>query len=131
MRIFKAKRLKKGFTLIEMLVIVSIIGILVSIAGFNNSRVLRNSRDAALKLEINELRTAIYRYSLNNGGSFPGRLEDMAGNEVRQVPSRWSAANADGRYHYDAEKGSLFLYDESGEKLSEAIDQSGKKYGDY
>jgi len=122
---------KSGFTLIEMLVVVSVIGILVSIAGYNNARVLKNTRDAALKVELGDLRTAVFRYSLDNGGRFPERLDDLAGDELKNVPQKWHGTNAQGHYHYESETGSVLLYDEAMSEPSEKTDLSGKKYGDY
>jgi prepilin-type N-terminal cleavage/methylation domain-containing protein len=122
---------RSGFTLIEMLVVVSVIGILVSIAGYNNSRVLKNSRDAALKVELNQLRTAVFRFSLDNGGNFPSQLNDLSGDELKMVPSKWRGTNAGGHYHYDAQTGAVLLFDEASSGPSEKTDLSGKKYGDY
>jgi general secretion pathway protein G len=122
---------KSGFTLIEMLVVVSIIGILVSIAGYNNSRVLKSSKDAALKVELDTIRNAVYRYSLDNNGNFPETLEELVGDELRRVPKEWAGSKARGKYHFDKEKGTIFLYDSQGTDLSQKLDQAGNKYGDY
>ena len=121
----------KGFTLIEMLVVVSIIGILVSVAGYNNSRVLKTSKDAALKVELDLIRNAVYRYSLDNNGNFPESLNELEGDELKRAPEEWSGSKARGKYHFDKEKGLIFLYDDNGNELSQKIDQAGVKYGDY
>jgi general secretion pathway protein G len=122
---------RRGFTLIEMLVVVSVIGILVSLAGYNNTRVLNSSRDAALKVELSQIREAVYRFSLDNSGNFPESLENLAGDELKRVPDTWSGSKAKGKYFYDVETGQVSLYDETGEAPCEKTDLSGNKYADY
>jgi prepilin-type N-terminal cleavage/methylation domain-containing protein len=65
--------LERGFTLIEILVAIAIIGLLsaIIIVSLNNSR--KEARDAKRKSEIVQIRTAIQMYALNNGGVFPTR----------------------------------------------------------
>ncbi|MFZ5949291.1 MAG: type II secretion system protein [Candidatus Rifleibacteriota bacterium] len=136
MKIFRKRNLvvhlnKSGFTLIEMLVVLSVLGILFGIASYNNSRVLNNSRDTALKVQLNELRTAVYRYALNNSGNLPASLAQLEGSELQKVPVKWQGSRSQGRYFLDLEKGLVLLYDDQGANPSEASDAAGKKYADY
>ena len=52
----------KGFTLIELMVAVGVIGILVSVAVPNYQSYVYKSRTAEAKIRIGELRTAIYAH---------------------------------------------------------------------
>ncbi len=136
MKIFRKSNLvvhlnNSGFTLIEMLVVLSVLGILFGIASYNNSRVLNNSRDTALKVQLNELRTAVYRYALNNSGNLPASLAQLEGSELQKVPVKWQGSRGRGRYFLDLEKGLVLLYDDQGANPSEALDAAGKKYADY
>lgn len=58
---------KKGFTLIELLVVIAIIGILASVvlASLNSAR--SGGADAAIKSELNQIRTASEIYYADNG----------------------------------------------------------------
>lgn len=51
----KNLKFKKGFTLIEMLVVVTIIGILSTVLYTSYSKYIKNSREAVVKAEIQEI----------------------------------------------------------------------------
>lgn len=114
-----------------MLVVVSILTLLITIAGYNHHRVLNNSRDAALKIELSQLRNAVYQYALDNKGVFPSQLSDLAPKYIREIPQTWSAGNVQGKYFYEKSDGMIYLYDKSLSDLSQDLDQSGTKYGKY
>ncbi len=121
---------RSGFTLIEMLVVVSVIGILISAAGYHNARVLKTTKDVALMHELNLLRTAVHQFALHHNGRFPQSIQDLAPDFIKQVPERWRGSNADGEWFYDPVEGLLALYGpETSEKS--AVDNGGRKYADY
>lgn len=78
----KAKRSKQGFTLIEILVAIVIIGILASIAVPFFRQYLRNARSATFSNDIRTLANAGAQYALESGtwvndsstGQFPPEL---------------------------------------------------------
>lgn len=85
------KTQNKGFTLIEILVSIAIIGILSTMifANLNSSRV--KSRDARRKMDLDQLVNAITLYADNNAGYFP--LSDNCGNpRVGQIHSSFVTA---------------------------------------
>ncbi len=119
-----------GFTLIEMLVVVSVIGILVSVAGYHNARVLKNSKDAALLHELNLMRTAVHQYALAHNGRFPETLQELAPDFISRVPEQWHGSNAAGLWCYDAVEGLVTLYGRDMAETS-AVDAGGRKYAEY
>lgn len=58
--------MKKGFTLIEVLVAVTIIAVLVSIGVVSYSSVNKRSRDAKRKGDVEQMRSALEMYRADN-----------------------------------------------------------------
>ncbi len=56
-------KFQKGFTLIELLVVIAIIGILASVLLVNLSGTRNKAKDSAIKLEMNQIRTAMESWS--------------------------------------------------------------------
>jgi len=125
------KRTTSGFTLIEMLVVMSILGILVSLAGHHNTRVLKKSQDASLMLELNSLRNAVHQYALDNNGRFPKNLEELKPLHIKNLPGQWRGSSAFGRYYYDPLAGRVELFDETGSKPAQQSDHGGRSYAEY
>lgn len=61
---------QSGFTLIEMLVVISIIGILATLVAANLNSARSRARDAERKSDIKNISTALRLY-YNDNGSFP------------------------------------------------------------
>ena len=62
---------KKGFTLVEMLVVISIIGILSSFAVVSLNSARQKARDALRKGDMAQLRTALNLYYDDNNYAYP------------------------------------------------------------
>ncbi len=64
-------RSKKGFTLVELMIVVAIIGILAGIAIPRYMNFVRRSREGATKGNLGTIRSALNIYYSDNDGIFP------------------------------------------------------------
>jgi general secretion pathway protein G len=75
-----------GFTLIELMIVVSIILILIGIAAMKYDQVVRHSKEAVLKSDLRVLRDAIDHYTLDKQAA-PQSVDDLAqAGYLREVP---------------------------------------------
>jgi general secretion pathway protein G len=76
---------EKGFTLIELIVVVTIIGILAAAALINLRYAQRKAREAALKDSLFQMRKAIDNFYADKQ-RYPGSLTELAPNYIRKIP---------------------------------------------
>jgi prepilin-type N-terminal cleavage/methylation domain-containing protein len=70
----KKIRLSKGFTLIELMIVVAIIGILAAIAIPKFADLVTKSKEASLKGTLGSVRSAVSIYYGDTEGIYPGNL---------------------------------------------------------
>lgn len=68
---------RRGFTLIELMIVISIILILVGIAAGMYQQSIRRAREAVLKQDLQTMRTAIDNYTMDKLQA-PQSLQDLA-----------------------------------------------------
>ena len=79
------QRLQKGFTLIELIVVVTIIGILAAVAIVNVRFAQRKAREAALKDNLFQIRKCIDNFYADKQ-RYPQSLDELVPNYVRRIP---------------------------------------------
>lgn len=76
----------RGFTLIELMIVITIVGILASIAAPNYQRSVIKAREAVLMENLYQMRKAIDAYFADKG-KYPGGLDALVeGKYLRAVP---------------------------------------------
>jgi len=76
---FKTTFFKRGFTLIEILVVIAIIGALVAVLYANFDEARKSTKDQAFQVELKEMKLAIELYKAQNG-VYPPAKDTGAGN---------------------------------------------------
>ena len=82
---FRLQHSSKGFSLIELLVVVTIIGILAAVAIVNVRTAQRKAREAALKDNLFQMRKAIDNFYADKQ-RFPTDLNELVPNYLRAIP---------------------------------------------
>lgn len=73
----------KGFTLIEILVVITLIGLIAAGISASYSQFLKQSRDARRKADVENVRAALEMYRSNNtAGYYPEALLTLVGPTV-------------------------------------------------
>lgn len=68
--------MKKAFSLVEILVVVTIIALLASMAAVSYSQFVKQARDAKRKTDIEQIRAAIELYrNFDDNGLYPATLD--------------------------------------------------------
>ena len=77
----------KGFTLIELIVVMAIVALLASIAAPRYFNSLQKSRETALRTSLNVMRDAIDQFAADKG-HYPDSLEELASARyIREIPA--------------------------------------------
>ncbi|MGH7135705.1 MAG: prepilin-type N-terminal cleavage/methylation domain-containing protein [Pirellulales bacterium] len=71
-------RRRAGFTLVELVVVIMIIGILAAIAAPKIFSTSKTATDNAVRANLRVVRDAIDTYSANNGGALPTSASTLA-----------------------------------------------------
>ena len=72
-----ARKPKQGFTLIEIMVVVGIIGLLVAVLIPKVAGKMNDARIASARVQIKNVEEALVAYSMKHGGKYPDSLDTL------------------------------------------------------
>ncbi len=81
MNYIKEKDRDKGFTLIELVIVIAIIGNMASVVVLSIGDLTGGAEDAKDIAQAAQLKTAVFLYSSSNGGDFTGLCANKINNE--------------------------------------------------
>lgn len=127
-----ARRAAAGFTLIELMIVVTIIGILATISQPMFRNAMAQAREAALRENLYVLRDAIDKFSADND-KYPESLTDLVEKRyVRKLPKDPITGSAESWQV-------VYFTDDKGQQAgiidvksgSDATGSDGQKYSDW
>ncbi|MCK5683650.1 prepilin-type N-terminal cleavage/methylation domain-containing protein [bacterium] len=78
--------MKRGFSLIELMVVITIISILSVFAMANFGGITDKGRQAKALSQMDELKKAVMKFAISHDGEFPRTLNEMRGSDLVSVP---------------------------------------------
>ena len=77
---------KKGFTLIELMIVVAIIGVLAAVAIPKFANLIRKAKEASAKGQLGAVRSAVSIYYGDCEGNWPMSLASMTPTYMQEIP---------------------------------------------
>jgi general secretion pathway protein G len=79
---FRKLRSSRGFTILELMIVMAVMGILITIAQPSLKSSIIRAKEAVLRENLFQMREALDQFYADNG-KYPGQLADLAGQAER------------------------------------------------
>jgi len=133
--LFARFRARRGFTLIEVLIVITLVTILASVGLATYTNAVRRSREAVLREDLFRMRDAIDQYYADKN-KYPSTLQDLVSDGyLREVPKDPMTDSADTWQTENAEPDPANAAAEPGifnvKSGSEDTSMDGSKYSEW
>jgi general secretion pathway protein G len=120
-----------GFTLLELMIVISIIIILAAVALPQYQKTIMHARETVLKDDLYRMRSLIDQYAADKG-KLPQSLDDLvSGGYMREVPKDpitdnkdWNIVTGEDPYSTEGGSGIIDVHSSSGETSTEGTPYS-------
>ncbi|HEY8886267.1 MAG TPA: type II secretion system protein [Candidatus Microsaccharimonas sp.] len=118
--IIKRKQ-RKGFTIVELLIVIVVIGILAAIVIVGYGAVVNNANDTSVKADLQKMDDTFKQFALDNDGVFPASVADLTTlSSIKLNPNSYATTNSANIY--------LCTNSTSGEYALIAMSKSGNRF---
>jgi prepilin-type N-terminal cleavage/methylation domain-containing protein len=87
----KRLALNRGFTIVEMLIVIAVIAVLAAIVLVGYGAVVNNAHDASVKSDLQKIDDAFKLFALDSEGIFPDSYAELAGLGIKIAPDSYDA----------------------------------------
>jgi prepilin-type N-terminal cleavage/methylation domain-containing protein len=85
--------MRRGFTIVELLVVIAVIAILATIVIVGYGAVIGNANDGSVKSDLQKIDDAMKQAALDNGGIFPNTASEMQLLNLKLSPGAYNTTN--------------------------------------
>ena len=110
------KNQDKGFTLVELLIVIVILGILATVTVFAVQGITDKGKQNACDVEVRALETAVEAYYVDNNQQFPPDLAALSNGSTKYTKTAVSTSD----FTYNSGDGSVAFNTASGGKCANA-----------
>lgn len=82
---------ERGFTLVELMVVIVILGILLAVGIAQTSNATRRARDAGTKTNMHAFQTMVEMYAVSYNGNYPKTVQELSQDSLSQIEKTLSA----------------------------------------